>query len=112
MIVAIRAGEMRDRLAIARRSTSADAIGEPLDQWDALDSRWAKIEPLSNSNIELARGFAATVNYQATMRYYADVSNDCRVMTGGANGRTFYVDGVIHDPRKVWTVLFLSSRES
>lgn len=99
------AGSMRDRLAIYQRSASTDSIGDPVNTWTSVGTRWGRIEAVSNANLEVAKGFAGTVTHQCKLRYFTSVNNDCHLI---ADGLTYAIDGVVHDPRRVWTILFLT----
>lgn len=101
------AGELRHRVAIERRSAAKDSFGDRADAWDPVTTRWASVEPVSNRTIELARGFASTVDYECRLRYCEEITTDCRVRLGD---KTFHVNGVIHDVRRRrWTLGFLTA---
>lgn len=103
------AGELDTRLIIRRRTTEKDAIGDPEDDTNKVGDYWGSLQAVSNRNLELAKGFAGTVNYESKLHYCPKVTNDCQIV---ARGVTYFVNGVIHDPRQIWTLLFLTREQS
>lgn len=101
----LEAGELDTRCTVQKRSDKRGDYGEVLDGWQDIGTYWGKLSNLTPKNVSLAKGFAATISYESKIRYRPEVTNDCRLI---AYGRTFQIDGVVHDPRKQWTQLFLT----
>lgn len=105
----LRAGELRDRCLIERRSGAQSASGEFTDTWTAVGSYWGRMEALSAVGARLAAGVISNATYQLTLRRNTAVTNDCRVTTHGV---VYYVDGIVHSPPNVsspWTMVYLKT---
>jgi SPP1 family predicted phage head-tail adaptor len=107
----LESGELDSRLTLYKRSSKRDATGDPIDSPTEIGSYWAKLTVLTNRNAAIGKGFAATVNYEAKLRYRETATNDCEAVI---NGQRYYVNGVIHDPSRMknWTTLFLTRLET
>jgi SPP1 family predicted phage head-tail adaptor len=99
------AGELDTRLTLRIKSSKKDEYGDTQDSWQDVGTYWGSLKTITNRNANIAKGFAATVNYESKLRYCPAATNDCEVL---AHGTTYYVNGVMHDPRKRWTMLFLT----
>lgn len=111
MEIRLTAGELRHRLTIERKPTGKNEYQE-IDltgDWPLVAKRWGSLEALSSRNAEVAKGFNANVGFECKLRYFASIDNDCRIRHGD---RTFNVEGVIQDPRKIWTLVFLAEKQA
>lgn len=93
--LSVRAGDMRDRIAIQSASTQRDATGGAIDSWSDVVTIWASIEPLAGKELEEAQKRWAEVTYQIDIRYYAGLDSTMRVFDT-QNGVYYDIRGVIN----------------
>ena len=103
----VESGELQTRASFEKRSKKENAIGETLDTWKPIGTFLVKYSLLSNKSMELAKGFSASIDKGILMRFVGQIDNDCRVII---EGKTIQIGGVIHDPKKQWTQIFLSEQ--
>lgn len=63
------AGELRDRVAIQRRTMSVDAAGGAVESWSTSATRWARIEPQGGSEAVNADRVLPSVTHRVTFRW-------------------------------------------
>jgi len=97
-----RAGRLNQRLQLQRWSGDKTARGAPMygdAHWIEEETLWAKIEPLSGSEVERARQLVPEATYHIEVRRY---TTSTMVPTAGkrfvhADGRRFYVAHVANE---------------
>jgi SPP1 family predicted phage head-tail adaptor len=101
----MRAGKLRELIAIEEVTEEPDAHGEPLpvehEPWEASKPRmiWAEIEELAGREYLDSGGLGrkADVDVKITIRYCADIGPTTRI---SHEGRRFDVKSVITDPKR------------
>lgn len=68
------AGRLDSRIALQRRTTSTDALGQPLDSWVLVGNVWANIRYLTGSATIKSDRQAATNRVSIRIRHRADVT--------------------------------------
>jgi SPP1 family predicted phage head-tail adaptor len=99
-------GQMRERVAIYSQAQAVDVVGDITTTWTQVATCWARMEPLSANQVELAGRDDATRRYQMTVRYRTDITTNSRIMW---RGRRFDVQGIT-DPteQRVFLTVYLS----
>lgn len=79
----MRAGELRERITIKRKSVTQNALGEEVIAWVDQATVWAKVIAVSGAEA-IAQGQAtATTMYQITIRARSDLTTTMRVLYAG-----------------------------
>ena len=80
--MALRAGELRNRIVIEEPREEQDDYGEPVKKWAELPGgrAWAKKEDLSGRELFQAQQVNAQVSTLFTLRYRSDVDARMRVV--------------------------------
>lgn len=87
----MRAGTLRKRLLIQRRSMSQDSSGAQVSTWTDYATVWAEIDPISDVAKFYAGAQQAGVTHTITTRYFPALANPIEVaaMRGVFEGRYF-----------------------
>ncbi|HRC61626.1 MAG TPA: phage head closure protein [Dehalococcoidia bacterium] len=89
----MRAGRLRNRVVIQRRTGAVNAFNEPTDTWSALATVWAGIEPISGREYFAAQQVQSELTHRVTIRYLEGVTPKDRVAwTDPATQATRYFD--------------------
>lgn len=90
-----KAGRLRHRVAIERRSEGAyDALGHESPEWKQIDTVYAEVRDLSGRELERARQTVAEANVLVTIRHYYQLIETDRLRF---RGRILNI-GAITDP--------------
>ena len=81
----MRAGKLRNIIAIQRRIDSKDDYGGPVYTWEDLANVWADIIPLSGRELIAAQAAKSEITTRFVIRYRDDVTPTMRIVFGGAN---------------------------
>lgn len=82
----MRAGKLRHRITIQRKSLTTDDYGGPVESWaDVAANIPASIEPLSGRELVNAQAVNAEITTKITMRYLAGVTTADRITFEGKN---------------------------
>jgi SPP1 family predicted phage head-tail adaptor len=92
-----RTGEMRHRITIQATTPTRTAKGAVVDSWSTAWTRWAKIEPLSGNELEIASKVSAEVTHEVTFRYLSGMTAEHRIVYGS---RTFNVLSVRNEQER------------
>lgn len=84
-------GAMRERVTLYAQTQTVSTAGDITTTWAELATFWARVQPLSATQIMLAGRDDAVRRYEMTIRYRSDVSTNSRIMW---RGRRFDVTGV------------------
>ena len=107
----MRAGNLRKRLNLQRRSSAQDAFGQQLTTWSTILSTWGKIEPVSGAQLERARSIYNQTSHQVTVRW-RQLLSDIKVVGSyriSYAGRIFDVGASLNtDERNREVVLYCS----
>lgn len=89
----MRAGRLRHRVAIQRRTGAESGFGEPTDTWSTLATVSAGIEPISGREYFAAQQVQSEVTHRVTIRYFEGVNPKDRLLwTDPATGVARYFD--------------------
>lgn len=102
----MKAGFLRDRIAIQSRGSGQDSSGQPLETWTDLVELAAAVIRLSGRELLIAQSAGAEINTRVTCRYYPGIKATDRIWF---EGKAFDIEAVIPDQRK--TQLELSCKE-
>jgi len=99
-------GKMRERVAVYSQSQSVSAAGEITSSWALTTTIWARVEPLSATQIVLANRDDAQRIYKMIARYRTDITTTSRVIW---RNRKFDVTGIMDETeqRQFLTVMLL-----
>ena len=79
----LRAGQLRDRVTIQRKTAGTDAWGAPLPEaWETHATVWANVKHLSGSEAIKADAETSTVRASIRVRYRTDITAGMRVLIG------------------------------
>lgn len=93
----MRAGHLRERIAIQQFTETQNAIGEPVKTWGTVASVWARIVALSGDEFFASGQRNAKVDHRIEIRTRAGVNAKMRV---SHRNRIFRIEAVIPDERK------------
>lgn len=96
--MAIRTGQLRDRVTLQRATEAADATGQPMKTWTPLadGAVWAQIVELSGREAILAGQMKSTLTHRVTIRRYTGLTSADRVIWGT---RTLHIEYVSEPER-------------
>ena len=101
------AGQLRHRVTFQTPSTATDDYGDPAPVWSALDTVWARVEPITGKERFAALQVQADVNHRILCRYNSTIASlapDDRVVFGSL---TFDIKAVINtDERNIELQVF------
>jgi len=90
------AHRLRHRVTIERKTTGADAWGQPVEIWEAFASNVpAEVKPLSVRELIAAQAEQAGVTTKITIRYQAGIEPAMRITH---DGKTYNIKAVLPDP--------------
>lgn len=90
----IRAGELRHRVTIQQNnSTSRDAVGAEVPNWQDVATVWAAVEPLRGREYLESQQVNAEVDTRIRIRHYPGITPDMRVIWGS---RIYEIEAVIN----------------
>lgn len=92
--MSIRAGELDTRIRIEQRSTTQDAAGEPLVEWDQVAEVWASLARTPGSEVWASAQRAGRVPTVFRLRYLAGVLPEMRVV---AQERVYDIKSVVRE---------------
>ncbi len=96
-------GDLQHRVTIQIVEETVDSVGEIIQSWTDVATRWAQIEPLSGREIEQYKSTQASVSHKVTLRHFPGLSFTNRFMTGD---RVFNIASVINlNEADVWNVV-------
>lgn len=87
-------GQLKSRVVIQQRSTTQDAIGQPVETWTTLATVWANIRYLNGTEAIKADAVASTSKVSIRIRRRTDVTSAMRVVYGST---TFQILAVLPD---------------
>lgn len=76
----MRAGRLRHRVVIQRRTGAANAFNEPTDTWSDLATVSAGVEPISGREYFAAQTVQSEVSHRVTIRYLAGITPKDRIV--------------------------------
>ncbi len=98
------AGQFRERITLQRAVSVPDGIGGFTRSWTKLATVWARVVPTLGKEVLLSNGLQGVQAYQVTIRFFADLRPDDRLIWGA---KTMNIRSAA-DPegRRVETVIF------
>ena len=78
----MRAGLLRQRLAVQSVTRSQNNYGEPTDSWSTLTTIWGSVEPLQGRELFTARQVNPELTHKITVRYSTAITPDKRIAFG------------------------------
>ena len=75
----MRIGQLRERITILHKTTTADAQGGRATVWGTFAVVWASVVPLTIQERLRAETIGSQVRYTVTVRYRADITPSMRV---------------------------------
>lgn len=105
MAISVKAGDLRNRVAIERKTTAvSNAFGERTNGWETLANVWAEITPVSARELERAKSFGENISHIAKVRYSGEITVDMRL---NHRDRYLMINGIINeDERRIRQQLF------
>jgi SPP1 family predicted phage head-tail adaptor len=93
----MRLGDLRHRLRLERPTEGAlDSHGQLPEGWEAVGYLWAKIEPLSGRELDLARQQEARTTHRVTVRHNRAIGTRMRLVRGeGDTSRVLQIVSVL-----------------
>lgn len=80
--MAVTIGQMRHRVTIQQTSSGVDGMGGETERWVDGATVWAKVQPLSGSELFRAQQIESTVSHKITIRYGAVIDPTKRIRHG------------------------------
>lgn len=102
----MRAGELRQRVQIQRKTTGQGSLGQPSTSWQVLTDVWADIRHLSGMEGIKAGAITSTVQASCRLRWRDDVTPADRI---AINGTAYNIEAVLPDTRRQFVDLVLKS---
>lgn len=87
-------GQLNSRVVIEQRSTSTDALGQPVETWTTFATLWASIKHASGLETIKAGADASIVKASIRIRYRTDVTAAMRVKH---HGTVYEINAVLPD---------------
>lgn len=75
----MRAGRLRNRIAVQSKTATQNAAGEPVYTWATLYNAWASIEPTSGRESVSGTAPVQEVTHRVEMRYRDGVTPEMRI---------------------------------
>lgn len=88
----MKAGDIDQRVTLERQAGGVDELGQPLDEWAALGSCWASVQPLQGREFIAAQAAQSEVTTRITIRYRPGITPADRVVF---DGKVFNIVSVI-----------------
>lgn len=88
----MRAGWLRHRVVLQRKTSSISSVGEPVDTWATYADVWASVEPQRAREYVAAQSEQARGQWVIKTRYRSDVSRLDRAVW---NGHTLEIESVV-----------------
>lgn len=79
----VRAGDLNRRIIIEQRASARDAFGQQVTTWTTFATPFAKIEPLSGRELQLAQAVNAETSHKVTIRYRPGITTAMRAVYQG-----------------------------
>jgi SPP1 family predicted phage head-tail adaptor len=92
-MITCRVGEMKHRVTLQSPGAAA-GYGEPPADWATYGGRWAKVEPLSGRELEIATSTTPDTTHRITVRYVEGLDATWRLLLLPA-GTPMQIDGVV-----------------
>lgn len=94
----MRAGDLRKRVSLQRKSSMDGSAGQPIISWPELVVIWAEIEPLTAQQRVVAQAIHPDVSHRITVRYRPDFANPLLVTALRIvyKGRIFSIQGALN----------------
>jgi SPP1 family predicted phage head-tail adaptor len=89
------AHRLRHRITIGRKTTGADAWGQPVETWETVAIAPAEVWPLSGREYIAAQAEQAGVTTKITIRYQVGIEPEMRIMH---DGMAYNIKAVLPDP--------------
>lgn len=86
----VKGGDLRHRITVERSTETRDDYGGQTVAWTTRFSAWAKITPMSTSQILYARQLEHRVSHKIVIRFRDDIEIDDRI---SYDSRIFHVRG-------------------
>jgi SPP1 family predicted phage head-tail adaptor len=93
----VRAGELRQRVEIQRRTDTQDSVGQPIPVWSTVATVWARVEPLSGREFFTGQQLAAETDTRITIRFFSGL--DARTMRAVHEGVNYDIRDVIDEEK-------------
>jgi SPP1 family predicted phage head-tail adaptor len=98
-------GTLRKRITIQAETSTPDSAGGYALSWTDVATVWADIKPESGREVFIAQHNEGRVTHRVTLRYYAGITTDMRVLYGS---RVFNIRGVLNpNEANQWTELLV-----
>lgn len=102
----MRAGELRHRITIEKRTQGQGSLGQPINTWDALAHLWANVRHLGGVESIKAGAITSTVQASCRIRWRDDVTAGHRVLH---DGKVYDIEAVLPDARRQFVDLVLKT---
>lgn len=83
MLLALAAGDLKDRITLQTRAPGTTSFGDPANAWVDAFSVWAKPEPLQGREFFAGDQMAASVDVRFKVRYRSDITSRMRLVWRG-----------------------------
>ncbi len=93
-LYAIDAGELRQRIQIQANTVTQSALGQPLDSWATVATRWASVKPASGQMFVATEQVRNATTHKIVLRYYAGLTPRHRIVF---KTRVFNILSVINE---------------
>lgn len=90
--MAVRAGRLRHRVTIEQNSPTQDSFGELDESWSTLETRWARVVPISPTERFANDQKFAETTHRFELRHISGVTPEMRI---NWDSRTFDIVGAV-----------------
>lgn len=90
--VQLAAGDLNRQVTVEQRAVTRDTFGQQTTTWTTFCNTWAKIEPLSGRELQLAQAINPETSHMVVIRYRPGVTTAMRVTY---QGRHFNILGIL-----------------
>lgn len=88
----MKAGQLDQRVTVARYTSTQDELGQPIESWAPLFTCWAAVEPLTGREYLAAQAAVSEVTARIRMRFRPWMTAEDRVIH---NGTTYNIVSLI-----------------
>lgn len=107
----MRAGELRHRVTLQKRTSNQSALGDQKNDWSDVATLWAGIEPVSGREVFLGDGMRVEISHVITVRYRAALA-DPQALTAMRiiyQGRNFNIHAPLNTEERNFELQLLCS---
>jgi len=91
----ISSGTLREKVSIQIALQDRNALGEPVDTWAEVATRWASVEAVAYSERDRMARISGTTSYTVRMRFLDGLTAEMRLIWTSRSNRVLYISSII-----------------